>query len=248
MNISIQPLGGSWKREKILIVIGIALFYQCYLLLTFWTLSATPIDVSLSWDHQWPLHAPWILAYGMVYMSAILPLFVLKDPLLFRYLGFAYLTVECISMICFVIFPVHMFIRPEFTSIAPNTFFDWGIRLCYWVDHPTCCFPSLHVSMSFIAALCCSKVSRIVGGATILIAVLISLSTLFVKQHFIADVFGGLFLAGGSYLYWMRTAPTLYDQPKERVYALKYAFIPCLIYIGIILTLYSLYWSGWVPN
>ena len=155
---------------------------------------------------------------------------------------------EFISMICFVAFPVHMLIRPETTSIAPDSFFEWGIRLCYWIDHPTCCFPSLHVSMSCIAAFCCSRVNRAVGWGAALIALFISLSTLFVKQHFIADVLGGMILAFGSYLFWIRTAPALYENPKDQVYSLKYTLIPVMIYSGIVLILYSIYWNGWIPT
>jgi hypothetical protein len=58
-----------------------------------------------------------------------------------------------------------------------------------------------------VAALSCYRVHPGVGLAAGLWAVLIALSTLFTKQHYVADVIAGMGLASVAYVVFLRNCP-----------------------------------------
>lgn len=72
------------------------------------------------------------------------------------------------------------------------------IALMYKIDQPFNCFPSIHVFTTFsitIALLRTKELSKKIKSSAIIISILIILSTIFIKQHVILDVFGGLILS-----------------------------------------------------
>lgn len=68
-------------------------------------------------------------------------------------------------------------------------------QFLYSIDTPTNCFPSLHVALAWLAALAVAAEHRWCRVPVFLWAGLISLSTITTKQHYCADVLGGLALA-----------------------------------------------------
>jgi len=88
--------------------------------------------------------------------------------------------------------------RPE---VAPDGLFDRMVLFVYANDQPYNCFPSVHVLTSALMIMG----ARVLGwGARISIALFgasIIISTLFVKQHVIADVLGGLLAA--KFVFWL---------------------------------------------
>jgi membrane-associated phospholipid phosphatase len=71
-----------------------------------------------------------------------------------------------------------------------------GWLAAYWeVDGPSCTFPSLHVTLAWLLAFALGEGSRFRRQAWWLNALLISASTLLVKQHYMVDVAGGIVLA-----------------------------------------------------
>jgi membrane-associated phospholipid phosphatase len=67
-----------------------------------------------------------------------------------------------------------------------------------------------------VAALSCWRVHRGVGVAALVWASLIALSTLFTKQHFVADVIAGMFLAGVAYVVFQRSCPRVPTPELDR--------------------------------
>jgi len=207
--------------------------------------TLTPIDVMLPLDEAIPLTPWWIFIYAMIYPAALLPLVVVKDPLLFRRLIMGYICLEASAMVVFVLAPVHMTIRPPIESITQEGFFPWAVQLCYFIDKPTCCFPSLHVAAATYSALCALRVDRFIGWCSMAVAILIAISTLTVKQHFIADVALGAVMASVWYWLWMRTAPSL--NPDDEAYPRSRTWIPVGVFSAVVLVLYGTYISGWAP-
>ncbi|HEV2036117.1 MAG TPA: phosphatase PAP2 family protein [Candidatus Dormibacteraeota bacterium] len=78
------------------------------------------------------------------------------------------------------------------------------IRDVYAGDHPFNDFPSLHVSLSAIIAIHWWRFSRRFGPVPAIWAALIAMSTVLVRQHYLADVAGGLILAFGTSLFFLR--------------------------------------------
>jgi membrane-associated phospholipid phosphatase len=90
-------------------------------------------------------------------------------------------------------------IRPVLT--ATDTFSRMVMNV-YSGDNPYNDFPSLHTSLSTILAIHWVRVNKTIGIVLSIWTALIVAATLFIKQHYIADMIFGLALAFGiSYLY-----------------------------------------------
>jgi membrane-associated phospholipid phosphatase len=99
-----------------------------------------------------------------------------------------------ISFIIFYVFQTHV-PRPiiEETDIFSNL-----VAVIYKNDKPFNCFPSLHVLESYLmikGIYACSERNKAILWTVNITAVLIILSTLFIKQHVILDAIGAIYLA-----------------------------------------------------
>jgi membrane-associated phospholipid phosphatase len=99
--------------------------------------------------------------------------------------------------------------RPVLTG---NDVFTGMVREVYAGDHPFNDFPSLHVSTSTIIAIHWWRFSRRFTWPLIIWAALIAMSTVMVKQHYVADIAGGLILAFGTSLLFLRLTDPEPDQ------------------------------------
>lgn len=159
----------------------------------------------LPWDRAVPLQPVWALIYGALYMFMIaLPVFVVREEEHIRRTFWAYLAVWITAYVCFFVYPT---VAPRPPSVVGDGFAVWGLRFLYDADPPYNCFPSLHVAHSFVSALTCYRLHRRLGLAALLCASLVAVSTLFTKQHYIADVIAGILLAFGAYVIILRGYP-----------------------------------------
>jgi membrane-associated phospholipid phosphatase len=241
----IRPFLGSWRRERFLGFGSVFLVYALYFPLTKYTLSLEPVGITTAFDHAIVLSPVWIVAYAMIYPAAILPVFVVKDPLVFRRVMMAYIGLELIAMLLFIICPVHMTIRPPIDAIQGTDFFSWGLRFCFWADHPTCCFPSLHVATAVLSALSCWRVDRRIGLGAGIVALLISASTLLIKQHFVYDVIAGGGLAFFFYFVWVQNAKAL-DHARLAC-ARWWLSLPIAFFVLLMTVFFVLFQLGWEP-
>jgi membrane-associated phospholipid phosphatase len=148
---------------------------------------------ALALDRLLPLVPTWALVYGALYAFLIvLPVFVVQQEELIRRTVWAYLTVWIVAYACFLIYPT---VAPRPDTWTGTGFAAWGLRFLYDADPPYNCFPSLHVAHSFVSALACYRVHRTLGFVALASAALVALSTLFTKQHYVADIIAGTLLA-----------------------------------------------------
>lgn len=96
-----------------------------------------------------------------------------------------------LSSIIYIVFPTYV---PR-TELAGNDFLTGMIRRIYSIDPPYNCFPSMHVLYSFI---CCwylllfKRIGWWFDSLNILSFVMITLSTVYTKQHYTPDILGGM--------------------------------------------------------
>jgi membrane-associated phospholipid phosphatase len=88
-------------------------------------------------------------------------------------------------------------------ALAANDVFTRMVRDVYAGDHPFNDFPSLHVSTSTIIAIHWWRFDRRFTWPLIIWAALIALSTVMIRQHYVADIAGGLVLAFATSLFFI---------------------------------------------
>lgn len=125
-----------------------------------------------------------------------------------------------IFLIICTLFPNGLHLRPA--TFARDNIFTHIVQYVYSVDTPTNVLPSIHVfnSMGIAIAVAHSdklKEKKWIQHLTYILAGLIILSTMFLKQHSVTDVFAALVMAGVIY-------PFVYA--PERKKALKVSHQP----------------------
>lgn len=186
------------KRRDWLIIAGMLLAYIFYLISVHIPMERHIIHVPL--DDWIPFCEIFVIAYIGWYglISGPLLWFFCKSREDFLYMGIYLLTGMWICSIIFLIYPTCIDFQPE--TFPRENIFTFLTGVLYGADEPVNVFPSIHCFEA--TAICiaiwkskrwgkCTK-PRIVGVVS---AVLICLSTVFIKQHSAADVVAGVFLA-----------------------------------------------------
>ena len=97
----------------------------------------------------------------------------------------------------FIVFPSAVDFRP---NAEGDGFFLWVCRIIFSKDKPVNVFPSMHCYEAVIIHLTTFRSTPLknnipLRAASAVLAVLICLSTVFIKQHSVIDLFGGVALA-----------------------------------------------------
>jgi len=157
-------------------------------------------DVSTRFDAKIPLRPRWIWAYLLYYPMCAAPLFfpgVLTDDRLFLRVLAGLLVQFFVAWPVFYFFPTRM-AQPAIPGDSPSA---RALRGLYKVDAGYNVFPSLHVANSvYVACVSVQLVPAPWSAAFVAAAILISASTVLVKQHYFLDVPAGLALGIGAYL------------------------------------------------
>lgn len=154
--------------------------------LTFSSLE-TPLDTAL------PFLAPFVLFYVLAFVQwGLNYLLIARDSkeLCFRF-AFGNIIAKLICLFFFVFLPTTL-ARPEVTG---TDLCSRLVRLIYTFDPPVNLFPSIHCLESWCcirASFLLKKSNRTYQTATLIMSLGVFASTLFIKQHVIADVFGGI--------------------------------------------------------
>lgn len=145
----------------------------------------TPVDAVI------PFVPAFIFIYVLYYPWVIMPLFVVRTRDAFYRALAAFGLAQLIAQIMFVLFPASI----ERPSMAGQGLTATLVRFIYSVDLGWNLFPSLHVAHSVLVALLFGKyASRKTACWVWLGTLLISASTLLVKQHYLIDVPAGMLL------------------------------------------------------
>jgi len=160
---------------------------------------------ALALDRALPVRPAWSLVYGSLYFAMFLPLVVVRREEQIRRTLQAYLALWFVAYAVFLAYPT-VLPRPSRAEIGGG-FCAWALRIVYSWDGPYNCFPSLHVAQSYLAAMTCYRVSRGIGLAAGAWATLVAVSTLYTKQHYVADVIAGALMAWAAYGVFLRGCP-----------------------------------------
>lgn len=164
-------------------------------------------DLTMAIDRSIPFCPAWASVYVLSY-----PFWILSYWLTARGTGrafwFRFVTADMLArVVCgviYLLFPTTN-LRPD---ILGDGIWDWVMGWIYAMDQPTNLFPSIHCLASLMSYLGVRKAEGLSKGykaATLIFAMLIFLSTQFTKQHYMADVAGGIGVALICYGIAMRT-------------------------------------------
>ncbi len=122
-------------------------------------------------------------------------------------LGWSLVAINAVALAVYVVFPVSTYSYREALLAHPISGDFWATQVYQIFSSDTSfnCFPSLHAAVSticFYAWYRCSKLRggwprRSVAAVALVVAVGVILSTLFIKQHYVADEVAGVLLAYG---------------------------------------------------
>lgn len=173
-------------------------------------------------DDYIPFVEYFIVPYLMWFLFVIIGAgyFFFTDKKGFYKLATFLITGMTIFLIICTLFPNGLHLRP--TTFARDNIFTHIVQYVYSVDTPTNVLPSIHVFNSVGIAIAVAhsdklKEKKWIQHLTYILAGLIILSTMFLKQHSVTDVFAALVMAGVIY-------PFVYA--PERKKALKVSHQP----------------------
>lgn len=187
-----------------------ALYFVVYLIGFFLVEAVVPTEgyhvMYHPLDDLIPFCEYFIIFYYIWYLflaSTALFLIFYDGPAFRRYMWFLILGFS-FTLIFNVIYPNGQDLRPDLSSLGRENIFTTLIGMIYSADTNTNVCPSMHVIGSFAAmfgVLDCKKLRKTVAApiVAVLLTLLISASTVLVKQHSIVDVFWGVIVSAVLY-------------------------------------------------
>lgn len=195
---------GRGKRFRDHKYVLLVLYVPVYLISFFLVEMLVPSDVDY-WVSYCPLDdlipfneyfiVPYYMWYPFLFMVGIYLL--VKDVPEFKRYMYSIIIGFSFCLIFYLLFPNGQDLRPQ--TFERNNIFVMMVKAIYASDTNTNVIPSMHVIGAIFAAvaICSTKVlkEKWVKPAAVILAVLISCSTCFVKQHSVLDVFAAMALS-----------------------------------------------------
>ncbi len=170
---------------SVILIIGVYQFY-------FWCQRnhlTKPRQLRSRLDDAIPFQPSWVWIYSCLYYPVIVYInFVTESPRHFLYMAMSYIVLLAFQMVFFVAFPVAT--PPEWRQCVAGEP-DASRRFLAFVqkfDAPSNSFPSMHTSVAMLTAM---HLVPNVGVWAYVFPLLIALSCLFTKQHYVLDLPAG---------------------------------------------------------
>lgn len=187
----------------IILIIG---FYQFY----FWCQrnhKRTPRTFNTRVDSWFKLKPWWIWIYsGLYYPVIVLTVLTFKDFREFNYITINFFFLMSMHMIFFVYFPT---VTPESWRNFDHLPKTLSVRFLQYIqkfDKNSNCFPSMHVSIAVLIAFHLLNHRPEYGIWVWSFPILISISTLYTKQHYVYDVISGAVLGIVAWTFYLNLA------------------------------------------
>ncbi|MHA1298492.1 MAG: phosphatase PAP2 family protein [Candidatus Helarchaeota archaeon] len=214
----------KWLSFMIVNVILMLLIFYVFLnsIAYDWTGSIYPVwngfRLDFLGDNLIPFIPEFSIIYVYVFFTTVISTMVyfgFFDTIKGYALAWSLVLINLIAVIIYVFFPVSTFFwrlglwlsQWQYQNVWAGTMFEY-----YTIDTSFNCFPSLHAAVSTIIFYAWYRYAKIehehprappkwlrnsIAVITFVIAILVMLSTLFVKQHYIVDEISGFLLAIG---------------------------------------------------
>lgn len=186
---------GRLRKDRLVVVLAwsYVVFSATYLPINLFSVGRDAATLFLPGEERVPFLPIFEYLYVLSYFVGVLLYYTIRDAATLRRLLRATALTLLVAYTTYLLFPVY-FDRPHLEVDSLHT---WLLSIEY-LDKPYNHFPSLHVALSWLAVHA-SQVSRSSRFWLALLATGISISTVFVKQHYVVDVVYGFALAWGAW-------------------------------------------------
>jgi membrane-associated phospholipid phosphatase len=190
-------------KKRIILLLGVIAIQAVYTPTSL--LMTGGMEPKFAWD-IFPLHVAWVIPYTFCYLlwiAALLWLILRTNEVQFRK-AIAGLFFACsLGVLVFLLFPTYV-VHPEIPGEDPLSKLLLSLMIAGG-DYDA--LPSAHIYVTTILALFFSEWVPKQRWLWIVIVIIVSLSTLFTKQHYIADVLAGYLTGWMGYRFgwWWQT-------------------------------------------
>ena len=156
----------------------------------------------VKYDNKIPLQPIWIWMYTVFYYPVVVLVVAFGSPdhRHFTYVVFSYIIMLSVMVLFFLIYPVTT--PPSWRQFDKTKSLSHRfLAFTQTIDGPNNCFPSGHAAISVITAYHMIQFVGIPLSAAY--SLLVILSCLFCKQHYIVDVLAGVMV--GFFIIWVYT-------------------------------------------
>jgi membrane-associated phospholipid phosphatase len=181
-------------RVLLLVALGYALFAATYVPINHWSIGRSAHSLFLPGESRLPFLPELEYLYGLTYLLPWLLVVTLGGARSCLRTGLAFLLVLAAAYASYALLPVYL----ERPQLEVDSLATWLLALEYR-DPSYNHFPSLHVAISWLVYLAVRRDARRLAAILMPLVIGISASTLFVKQHYAADVVYGALLAVGAW-------------------------------------------------
>lgn len=203
---SFLGLNMKGKVENIVLCVVAGFFSSLMVIINHLNLPGEIHSVKTEWDQAIPFILTFVLAYLLYYpfvYGGWAFIFVFW-PKIFRPYAIAMMTIGLITGIVDITYNTYA-ARAIF---VPTDILGHILSWLYNQNTPTTALPSLHVAHSICTGFFLNKILPKISGVWVTCVILITLSTLFVKTHYLVDViisvFLGLIISLSTWWIWQR--------------------------------------------
>lgn len=191
-------------------------------------------DLTLGLDRMIPVAAFFVWPYELCYLFPFLPLLLLKDWHLFNRAILAVILANLAAYVVYFALPIS-YPRPELGTSLADAVLRWEQDFDFKPGANK--LPSLHVAFAWLVFIICRKQGLKKPAQALILAgaMLISVSTLFTKQHILLDVVFGIVWAFVAWAVAGFLYPRVADADAEPRAALKQMFRAILPGAGLFL-------------
>ena len=149
-------------------------------------------DLTTILDRQIPFIPEFVWIYFACYVLPLLSFIVLTDWHRLNYMLLSFIIANLSSFVVYITFPIN-FRRPELGQSLVEHF----LLILYGADFFSSSnnFPSMHVTFAWLFYFMCrgQRLGKVGDSLVLLLVVMITISTLFIKMHLVTDaIFGFL--------------------------------------------------------
>jgi len=189
----------KWEKRNWLLFLS-GYFAIGYLVINWFNESRSYyFDVAFPFERHIPFIPFFILGYLFVYASVLILYLLVNDIILWRRTVVSFIVLTTLCYIIFLIFPVRMTERPEVADMIVRNLLDKIARFYFVIDRPYNLLPSIHAAYPTLTTILAWRAALIGRWFLLAMTVIIAVSVVLVKQHYIMDVVAGIFAAFISY-------------------------------------------------